>query len=223
MAAITPSAEVAATARLAGLLYLVIILCGLGAELAIRGPLITPGDFAATEAAIAAEPARFRLGILADLVMALCDAGVAVLLYRLLKPVSPGLALAATAFRLVQTAVIAANLLLLQFALILLEGPADVPPGLPAALVELHGVGYDVGLAFFGVCSLLTGALVWRSALISPVFGAGLAAAGLVYLTGSLLRILSPEAHAAFAPAYAVPILAETAFCLRLLFQRPAR
>jgi hypothetical protein len=34
------------------------------------------------------------------------------------------------------------------------------------------------------------------------------------------LRFLAPEIAPLFAPAYGVPVLAETAFCLRLLLQQ---
>ncbi len=87
-------------------------------------------------------------------------------------------------------------------------------------LLDLHGRGYDLGLVFFGANSLIMGLLVWRSGLFAKIFGAGLAIGGLVYLTGSGLRFFAPEWSAAFAPAYLLTILAETAFCFRLLFQR---
>ncbi len=64
--------------------------------------------------------------------------------------------------------------------------------------------------------------LVWRSGLFARVFGAGLAIAGLIYLVGSGLRFFAPELAPAFAPAYVLTILAETAFCLRLLLQSNA-
>ena len=73
---------------------------------------------------------------------------------------------------------------------------------------------------FFGVNSLIMGLLVWRSGLFAKAFGAGLAIAGLVYLIGSGLRFFAPDLSAPFAPAYVFVIIAETAFCLRLLLQR---
>jgi hypothetical protein len=62
----------------------------------------------------------------------------------------------------------------------------------------------------------------WPSPTTSPKGSTaciGLAAAGLVYLTGSALRFFAPDLSAAFPPAYGVTILAGTAFCLRLLLQ----
>ncbi len=214
--------DLARKARLAGLLYLIIIVAGLGAELGLRAPLIDLGDAAGTAAAILAAPGQFRLAIAADLVMALCDAGLAILLYLVFRAVAPGLALSAMVFRLIQTVLIAASLMALLTAWLLLtraEGPADAAV-LALVFLDLHGHGYDLGLVFFGVNSLMMGALVWRSGVFARAFGAGLAVAGLVYLTGSGLRFFAPELSEAFAPAYGLTILAETAFCLRLLVQR---
>ncbi|WP_439522968.1 DUF4386 family protein [Marivita sp.] len=45
-------------------------------------------------------------------------------------------------------------------------------------LLDLHGRGYDLGLVFFGVNSLIMGLLVWRSGLFAKIFGAGLAMPG---------------------------------------------
>ena len=216
--ALTP--DLARNARFAGLLYLVIIITGLGAELGLRAPLIDLGNADATAAAIFAAPGQFRLAIAADVVMALSDAGLAVLLYLIFRAMAPGLALTAMVFRLIQTVLIAASLMGLLTGWLLLaraDALADAP-ALALVFFDLHAHGYDLGLVFFGVNSLIMGLLVWRSGLIARVFGAGLAIAGLVYLTGSGLRFFAPGLSAVFAPAYGLTILAETGFCLRLLF-----
>lgn len=197
--------------RLAGLCYLIIILCGVGSEVALRGPLIDFGSAEATARAIEAEPLRFRLSILADVVMALADAALAVLLFMMFRPVSNGLALAALVFRLLQSGLIAAGLLNLQAAL--LVDDAD----LALSFVTLHAYGYDLGLIFFAVNCLLTAKLILLSGFVPRVLGVGIGLSGLVYLTGSVLRFAAPELHGFVAPAYLVPLVAETAFCLWLL------
>ncbi|WP_245191007.1 DUF4386 domain-containing protein [Jannaschia formosa] len=222
MPVLTITPDLAWKARLAGLLYFVIITAGLGAELGLRGPLIDFSDADATAAAILTAPARFRLAIAADLVMALSDAGLAILLYLIFRTMAPGLALSAMVFRLIQTVLIAASLMALLTALLVLtraEGLTDAPT-LALVFLDLHAHGYDLGLVFFGRNSLIMGLLVWHSGLFAKVFGAGLALAGLVYLTGSGLRFFAPDLSSAFMPAYGVTIFAETAFCLRLLLQR---
>ncbi|MBI1386640.1 MAG: DUF4386 family protein [Rhizobiales bacterium] len=208
--------------RIAGLFYLIIIVAGLGAELGLRGPLIDLADAEGTATAILAAPGQFRLAIAADLIMALCDAGLAILLYLIFRSVAPGLALSAMVFRLIQTVLIAANLMAMQAAWLLISGGTEVADAKTLALVflDLHSHGYDLGLVFFGVNSLIMGMLVWHSGVFARAFGIGLIAAGLVYLTGSALRFFAPDLSSAFMLAYGVTILAETAFCLRLLLQR---
>lgn len=63
-------------ARIAGVLYLVIIACGLFSELVVRGTLVVPGDAAATAANILAADTLFRVGVVSDLVMFLADVAI---------------------------------------------------------------------------------------------------------------------------------------------------
>ncbi len=109
-------------ARLAGALYLGIIVLGVWSELAVRAPLAVPGDPAATVANIREAEALLRLSLAADTLMAVFDVALAVLLFVLLRPVSTLLALVAMAFRLIQAAVIGAALLNQQAALLVLGG-----------------------------------------------------------------------------------------------------
>lgn len=225
MTALTLTQDLARKARVAGLFYLVIIVTGLGAELGLRAPLIDLGDADATAAAILAVPGRFRLAIAADLVMALSDVGLAILLYLIFRTMAPGLALSAMVFRLIQTVLIAVSLMALVAAWLVLiraEALTDAPM-LALVFLDLHAHGYDLGLVFFGANSLIMGLLVWRSGLFARAFGAGLAIAGLVYLVGSSLRFFAPDLSEGFMPAYGLTILAETAFCIRLLVQRGPR
>ena len=197
--------------RFAGLCYLTIILCGVGSEVALRGPLMNFGSAEATALAIEAETLRFRLSIMADVVMALADAALAVLLFLMFRAVSGGLALSALIFRLLQSGLIAAGLLNLQVALLVED--AD----LALSFIALHAYGYDLGLIFFGVNCLLTAALIIRSGFVPRMLGIGIGLSGLVYLAGSVLRFLAPDLHGFVAPAYVIPLIAETAFCLWLL------
>jgi hypothetical protein len=204
-------------ARLAGALYLAIIVCGLFGEVAVRGQIVVAGDAAATAENLLASQGLFRAGFAAETVMAICDVALAVLLYRLLRPVNRTVALMAAAFRLVQASVIAASLMFHYGALLALGGEGREE--LALLLIEIQGHGYDLGLIFFGVNSLLTGWLVARSGFLPRWLGHMLVAAGLVYVVGSSLRFLAPALFEPFQVAYIVPVVAETAFCLWLLIR----
>lgn len=147
--------------RLAGLLYLAIIICGLSAELFFRGPLVDFGNHAATAGAIREATGQFRLAIAADIMMAAADAALAILLYLVFRAVAPVLALAAMVFRLIQSVMVAMNLRHMQSALLLITGAPGPAPADAEAMalhnLHLHTHGYDLGLVFFRINSLLTG------------------------------------------------------------------
>lgn len=201
-------------ARLAGLLYLVIILCGVWSEGVVRAGLIAQGNPDATLAALEDGLWLLRLSLAADTVMALADVALAVVFLSLLSPVGAVLARIAAAMRLVQAATIAASLVLLSGV------PALVARGDASAILSLtgmHATGYDIGLIFFGVNSLVMAILLRRAGGVPHALCWAIAASGLVYLAGSYLRLLAPQLHAGFQIAYLVPLLAETGLCLWLL------
>lgn len=216
-------AEPGRWARIAGVLYLAIIILGIGAEAGIRGILIDPSDAASTAASIRGATGLFKLGIAADAIMAVCDIALAVLLFMLLRPAGPLLALMAMVFRLVQASIIAANLMNMHSALMILTGSWPVPGAENAAELlamnhlTAHAHGYDLGLVFFAFNSLLTGWLLIRCGFFPKTLGWGLVAAGGVYLTGSSLRFLTAGMYESFQPAYLICLLAELAFALWLL------
>ncbi|SNS21320.1 DUF4386 domain-containing protein [Antarctobacter heliothermus] len=200
-----------ALTRSAGALYLVIILCGLTAELALRGPLLqgAPDQIAA---AMAAQLPQLRLSLLADVIMLLADITLALVFFSLLRDRAPALARAALVFRLGQAVLIGASLMALASAPALL----DDLPRMAVHMTDMHALGYDIGLILFGVNSLIMARLLGLGDTPRIIAG-GIAAAGIVYLTGSLLRLTAPGLSAAFEPAYLVCILAESALCLWLL------
>lgn len=209
-------------ARIAGALYLIIIVCGVASEAAVRGAILIPDDAKATLGNLLADVPAFRVSVLADATMAMSDVGLAVLLYAMLKPVNPVLAAMATAFRLVQAAILGINLLNLLQALSL--ATSTLPPDVQAPLVlhalQGHAIGYDLGLFFFAINCMLMARLLVRSGFVPRWIGYLLGASGAVYLVGSTLRVLAPQAGEAFAVAYVLPLVAELSFCVWLLSRR---
>ncbi|MEQ8257823.1 MULTISPECIES: DUF4386 domain-containing protein [Roseovarius] len=199
--------------RLAGALYLVIILCGLTAELVLRGPLLA-GSPEEVVRALGAGISQLRLSLLADTVMLLADVALALVFFGLLRHISASLALAAMVFRLGQAVLIGASLMALGSVPMVL---ADAPR-LAVHMTDLHAIGYDVGLILFAVNSAIMSVLLWRSAVPNVIAG-GIAVSGVVYGAGSLARLVAPEWMAVIEPAYVVPMVAESALCLWLLIR----
>ena len=200
-------------ARVAGLLYLVIIIAGIFAEFFVRQSLIVPGDATTTANNIMASEMLFRAGIAADLVMIMADVALALVFYLLFKAVSNGLALLAAFFRLAQAAVLGINLLNLFFALGLLSGAdylsvfgADQLDAFSMLFLNAHSIGYSIGLVFFGVNLFILGYLVFKSGYVPRILGILLIAASLGYLVDSFAKVLLPN-YAEFQPIFDLVVL----------------
>lgn len=215
-------------ARVAGLLYLTIFIAGIFAEFIVRQGLIVPGDAGATAANIMASEMLFRANIAADMVMIIADIALALVFYVLFKPVSKSLSMLAAFFRLMQAATLAVNLLNLVFALQLIDGAsylsvlgAEQQNALALLFLNVHGIGYTIGLTFFGVNLLILGFLVFKSGFFPKILGILLVAAAIGYLIDSFAKVLMPnygEYAAIFDTVVFMPaFIAELALTLWLL------
>ena len=212
-------------ARVGGILYLAIIFLGLFGELVVRGTLVVSGDVAATANGISTSEFLWRAGIVGDLLMHVCDVPVIVILYLLLRPVSESLALFATFINLVQTAVLVANKLNLIVPLLLLGDAGYLKAfsleqlhALSYLAIKAHGVGFAIGLIFFGVACLVRGYLIFKSGYFPKSLGLLLLIAGLSYLINSIALLLAPSFAAAIFPGILVPaLIGELFFALWLI------
>ena len=156
-------------ARLAGLLYLLVVVFGVLAHVVVRGRLYIPGDAAATAANLAAHPALFRLGFVADLAMATFLLLTAMALYRLLRHVHPDAA-AAMVVAAVGVAITFAVLSQTFAAFLVATAPqytaltTEGPP-LALLLLDTHHYGYLSAHVFFGLWLLPLGYLMYRSTM----------------------------------------------------------
>lgn len=211
-------------ARIAGILYLVIILMGIGAEALVRNKLFVSGDANATANNIMHADFLWKMGITADLIMHICDLPVMIILYYLLKPVSKKLALLNLSFNLIQTAVLVLNKLNLLAALFFLGDADYLKSFTPDQLhtlsylsIKLHDFGFGIGLIFFGFVCLLEGYLIFRSVYFPKTIGVLMTVAGICYLTNSFVLILAPQFSSI---ALLMPcLLAELSFSLWLIFK----
>ena len=184
----------------AGILYLIIIASGIFAFFIVRASLIVPGDAAATADNIVASEGLFRVSIAADLIMIISDVALALAFYVLLRPVSHALSLLAAFFRLVQATILGINLLNLFMALLLLSGAeylaaagAELLQAQAMTFLVAHGIGYSIGLVFFGVSILILGYLIIRSGYIPKILGILLMIAAAGYLVDSFASFLLPN------------------------------
>jgi hypothetical protein len=221
-----PAAEFA-TARVAGVLYVAIIVLGIFAEVVVRSRLVVDGDPGATASNIRESQWLFRAGFAADLVVFLCDVALAIVLYVLFRPVSRTLSMLAAAFRLTQTAIIGLNLLGMFAALLVLREAdylgafaVEQSEALALLLLDLHTYGYTLGLTFFGVSTLLVGYLALRSRVVPRALCVLLGLAGAGYVADSAAFFLVPGYGGDVSPVLLAPALVgEVWFALWLLFR----
>ena len=194
-------------ARIAGVLYVVIIVLALFAPFPVAPSWLARGEVSASLDRILVSKLQYSIGGLAELITNACDVGVALIFYELLKPVNKSLALLAVFFRLAYVAIAGANVLNHFAPLLIMSSPENLAAfkpdelrSLAATFLRLHTIGFDIALVFFGFHCVVVGYLFFRSTLFPRFLGALLALAGLGYLTNTFAWFLSPALVAHLIP-----------------------
>jgi len=211
-------------ARIAGLLYLIIIVGGVFAQIFVRDRLVVSGNPAATAGNIASHELLYRLGFSAEVFYLLCSIPLKILLYQLFKVVNRNVALVMVLFAAVGTAIQGVILLAHYAPLIILgEGAwlsaystAQLQAAAYASLI-VFDYGYMIALSFFGCFCLLIGHQVLRSTFFPRFVGALLVIEGAAYLANSFGHFIAPAFGDRIFPFLFVSGLAELSFCLCLL------
>jgi hypothetical protein len=211
--------------RVAGGLYVIVIVAGVFAEVAVRGPLVAYGDAGLTARNLAAEAGLWRLGVAADLIMTICDVVLAMVLYALFTRVSRLAALVATGLRLVPDAVLAVKTLFALAPLIILQDSVRLAgfdqtqrQGLALLALGFHDALYGVAMIFFGFNLIALAWLMARAPGWARVVGVMLAAGGVCDLINEGLAVVAPGLAGRIPSAIGFgPIVAELALTVWLL------
>ena len=188
-------------ARVAGAMYLLVIVIGPFSLLYVPNVIIVSGNAAATAANILSHETLFRLGILGDLLDGTLLLFLVFALYRLFKDVDQSLAaMLVTLGGLMPAPLYFVNSLNWIAALILAQG-ADYlnvftkaqQDALAMLFIRLHGQGNVVSLVFAGLWLFPFGMLVWRSGFFPRFLGIWLIAAGFGWLAICLTGLLAPQ------------------------------
>jgi hypothetical protein len=214
-------------ARLAGALYLVIIVIGVVGQAVVRDRLVVPGNADATAANVLANETLWRLSLSGELGYLALAVVVSLLLYVLFRPVSRNWALLGLSFNLVAVSVeVVARFMLLAPLVFLGKAPylqAFEPQQLHAlayAFIRLHAYGFGLSLIFFGCVCLIWGYLIRRSGFFPVAIGWLMQLAGVCYLVNSFALLAAPAVAAVLFPAILLPpLVAEVSFCLWLLLK----
>jgi len=217
--------SVRSRARIAGMLYVLCIVCGFFAEGIVRARLIVYTDAAATAGNILTSPGLFRMGFFADVAAMTSGVLSSVIVYTLLKPVSRTVALTVLVLDVISNTVSIGGSILLYAPLTLLNGGGVWAPIAPAELqalallsIKLYELVYAMNLALFSGSCLLTGYLIYRSTFLPRFLGMLLAVAGVCYFVNSVVNFMPLGFGEELFPWILLPcLLGESALALWLL------
>ena len=186
--------------RLAGVLYIGVILLAGFSQGYVRGTLIVPDDAIATTNNIIENVGLFRLSLTTDLMAFIIDAVLSILFYKMLRPFGKTLAMISSALRLIAHPAIGSMNLLNHFmAAKVLEGDEYLQIFTEAQIqtfsylfLEAHSYGYMIAGGFFGVHCILLGILIYRSNTLPKLLGGLLLGSGAGYLVETFVNFSTP-------------------------------
>jgi hypothetical protein len=189
-------------ARVAGLMFLLLMAGGFFSQIYVPSQVIVDGSAAETASAILANERLFRLGIAFDVLIFAGDMVLAVALYVLLRPVGQGLAMLGAFLRLAQATMMGFNTLNFLSALMVLEGPGELralnteqAQALASAYIGTHTAGFYLGLVYLGLGSLVFSYLLLKSDYVPRALAAWGVFANAVLATFTLTIIIFPGAE----------------------------
>jgi hypothetical protein len=188
------------TARFAGVLYLLVAVCGIFNVMVGPESLITPGDAATTVNNIMDSESLFRLSIVSDVIGQTAHIWLVLALYKLLKPVNNNHAVLMVILGLVGVPIAMLNLLNHFAALLLLSGAdyltvftVDQLQALVMFFLDLLGHGFQIAYIPWGLWLFPLGYLVFKSGYIPKILGVLLIIGCFGYLIDFVTLLLFPN------------------------------
>jgi len=185
--------------RLAGALYLVVVVTGIFSLMYVPSQINVPGDIHATIGNIAAHGTLFRAGIAAFLLKQVAFLLLPLALFKLLRPVHQGMAVLMVALAVTSVPIALISLVNRLDALDILSSSQG--QALPLAQLQsqvmlslnAYGNGLLVTTLFWGLWLLPFGYLVVRSGFLPKILGICLVLGGIGYIAQVFWQILVPD------------------------------
>ena len=185
------------TARLAGFLF--VFLCiplATWGLIYVHSKIFVPKDPAVTAHNLLSNEFLFRTGIVSHLASATTFALMALILYRIFRPVDRNLSRLMVAPALVQVPVVIVLEIFNIAALMILKGDALITVDVSQKqefsffLLRMHRYGIGITQSFWGLFFLPFGMLIFRSELIPRIFGILVIISGIGYIADGCTYIL---------------------------------
>lgn len=212
------------TARIAGLLYLPVVVAGPFQLIYVPKKLFVPGDATATVHNILAHESLFRAHILTGLVSELFFLAAVLTLYRLLKEKGPALASVMALLILITAPMAFIGLANEVATLAFVKNPGilsvfDKPQrdALATLFISMDRHGALVAEMFWGLWLFPLGVLLFRSRFVPRFLGVWIVGNGLAYVVLSLTGLLLPEARGAVFKAATPLFMGEAVLMLWLV------
>jgi len=187
------------TARLAGLLYLILVITGVFSIMYVSSQIIVQDDAITTAKNILAKEFLFRTGIVNDLISNTIFVFLVLVLYRMFKQINENQAKLMVALVFVQIPVVFIMESLNITSLMIFKGELlqtfEINQRQDFAMLFLKINDYctlTIEL-FWGLWLLPFGLLVYKSRFIPRIFGILLIIAGVAYINSSLTSLLFPS------------------------------
>jgi hypothetical protein len=187
------------TAKLAGFLYLILIIAGAYNIFYVSSQTIVLVDAVSTANNILSHEFLFRTGIISDIISNTIFVFLALVLYRLFKQVDENKAKLMVAFVIVQIPLVfimeAFNItsLMIFKGEILKTFEPNQRQDLAMLFLKTNNYGSLTLEMFWGLWLIPLGQLVYKSGFIPSIFGILLIIAGIAYMIDSFISILFPS------------------------------
>lgn len=213
--------------RIAGLLYLLVIISGVFAEFFVRAEIFVSGDFIATANNLRVSQQLFRFGFVSDLIMITTYFFLPQVLYTLLQHINSKHAKVMVYCVVVAASILAVNILNHIAPILLINGEQYLTAfnteqinGLIQFFLKMHQHGYMIAQVFFGLWLFPLGYLLFKSDNLPKILGMLLMIGSISYLLDFLLFFLCSQANPTVSSILTLPAdLAEFSFCIWLLIK----
>jgi hypothetical protein len=193
------SSSLKKTARLAGLLYLLLVITGVYGIMYIPSQIIVAGDTVSTAKNMISNEVLFRTGILNDIISNTIFLFLVLVLYRLFKHVNENQAKLMFALVIVQIPFVFIMEAFNITSLMILKGEIlktfelSQRQDLAMLFLKINDYGTLPLEMFWGLWLLPFGLLVYKSEFIPRIFGILLVIAGIAYMIDSTIALLFPS------------------------------
>jgi hypothetical protein len=183
------------TARIAGILFLMMVVFGLAAEIFFRQKIFSSSDITMTANNILSNNFLYRAGILSDMLMSLSYLFTALVLYKLLSSVNKSMAATMVVFATAGSVLLLFNILIEIAPLYILSSndymsAFDISQKQSLAMLfyNLYQHGYMIGQIFFSLWVFPLGILIYKSGFIPKILG-------ILFIVETIFGLMSVIVH----------------------------